>query len=137
MNESDKSWRALRCGSLGRLLIRFPPLQATLQSLPARRRPALVFETLANLGSGGVVRLFPIALVVLETILHADLKYQMAIACVFYGANLTSPVFTWLAGRVRSRRSVPKCAGVDPVCRLKAPASGAVRARRRRQGLGL
>lgn len=103
MNETDTSWRALRCGSLCRLLKRFPPLAAALESLPARRRPALLFETLANLGSGGIVRLFPIALVVLETILHADLIYQMVLASIFYGSNLTSPAFTWLSGRIRVR----------------------------------
>lgn len=103
MNETDTSWRALRCGSPCRLLKRFPPLNSALESLPARRRPALLFETLANLGSGGIGRLFPIALVVLEKILHADLLYQIILASAFYGSSLTSPLFTWLAGRLRVR----------------------------------
>lgn len=81
----------------------FPPFDRALNSLPSKRRPGLYYETLANLGSGGVVRLFPVSLVILETILDADLVYQMIIASVFYGANLSSPFFTWLSGHIRVR----------------------------------
>ena len=86
-----------------RFLLKFPPFASTLRAIPKRRRPALFYETLANLGSGNVMRVFPIALVVLETILEADLWYQGLLACVYFGANLISPIFTWSARHLRVR----------------------------------
>ncbi|MDG2389364.1 MAG: MFS transporter [Planctomycetaceae bacterium] len=103
MEESGVEDETLSAESAPKLLSRFPPFNRVLQSLPVRRRPGLYYESLANLGSGGIVRLFPISLVILETILDADLFYQMIIASVFYGANLSSPLFTWLSGHLRVR----------------------------------
>jgi hypothetical protein len=86
-----------------RLVLRFPPFASVLRSMPRRRRPALYYESLANLGFGSMMRVFPIALVVLETVLRADLWYQGLLASVFFGANLLSPGITWLARHVRVR----------------------------------
>jgi hypothetical protein len=71
--------------------------------MPKRRRPALYYESLANLGFGSMMRVFPIALVVLETILRADLWYQGLLASVFFGANLLSPFSPGSARHVRVR----------------------------------
>jgi len=103
MDESGATEHAGTALSQPVRLSRFPPFNRALNAIPARRRPGLYFETLANLGSGGIVRLFPISLVILETILDADLLYQMVIASVFYGSNLSSPLFTWLSGHMRVR----------------------------------
>ncbi|MBD3674252.1 MAG: MFS transporter [Planctomycetaceae bacterium] len=103
MEEPNERGDHPRGDSASRRLSRFAPFDRVLKSLPAKRRPGLYYETLANLGSGGIVRLFPVTLVILETILDADLVYQMIIASVFYGANLTSPFFTWLSGHLRVR----------------------------------
>jgi len=103
MEESHERQKDPRAESSSTRLSWFPPFDRVLKSLPVKRRPGLYFETLANLGSGGIVRLFPVSLVILETILDADLVYQMIIASVFYGANLASPFFTWLSGHLRVR----------------------------------
>lgn len=90
-------------GRCSRFLLKFPPFAATLRAMPKRRRPALFYESMANLGSGSIMRVFPIALVVLETILHADLFYQGLLASVFFGANLLSPMITWSVRHIRVR----------------------------------
>ena len=78
---------------LGRVLSRFP----------ARCRPALYFETLSNIGTGGYLTVFPISLVVLESLLEAELWYQMLLAMMFFGSNLLSPLVTYTGQRVPMR----------------------------------
>ncbi|HUG20078.1 MAG TPA: MFS transporter, partial [Planctomycetaceae bacterium] len=90
-------------GPCSRFLLKFPPFASALRSMPPRRRAALYYESLADLGFGSLMRVFPIALVVLETILNAELWYQGLLASLFYGANLLSPIFTWSARHVRVR----------------------------------
>jgi len=76
---------------------------SVLARLPARRRPALYFETLSNIGTGGYLTVFPISLVVLESLLAADLWYQMLLAMMFFGSNLLSPLVAYTGQRVSMR----------------------------------
>ena len=81
-------------------------LKSTLARLPARRRPALSLETWSSIGTGAfTVTVWPIALVVLETILEADLWYQALIAIMFLGSSLFSPLVAY-AGRHVSMKSL-------------------------------
>ncbi|MEO1999549.1 MAG: MFS transporter [Planctomycetaceae bacterium] len=74
-----------------------------LAKFPARCRPALYFETLSNIGTGGYMTVFPISLVVLESLLAADLWYQMLLAMMFFGSNLLSPLVAYSGQRVPMR----------------------------------
>ncbi|MEX0702183.1 MAG: hypothetical protein WD069_08815 [Planctomycetales bacterium] len=82
----------------GRLVLRFPYFRQMLARMPLSCRPALYFDSLANLGTGCLMALFSISLVVLETVLHAPLWQQALLTMLFFASSLFSPVVTW-AGR--------------------------------------
>lgn len=73
--------------------------QRFLNRLPPRNRPALYFDMWSNVGLGAYSSaVYPLALVVLERILHAELSYQALLSMMFLGSNLLSPLVTF-AGR--------------------------------------
>jgi MFS family permease len=78
--------------------------QRFLNRLPPRNRPALYFDMWSNVGLGAYsAAVYPLALVVLERILHADLSYQALLSIMFLGSNLFSPLVTYLGRTVPMR----------------------------------
>ena len=87
------------------------PLQRALSQFPARRRPALYFDIISNIGNGVHLVLFPIALVVLETILDAEVWHQAVLASFFFGSCLFGLFVTRLGSVIPMRLLVivPNC----------------------------
>ncbi|MDA0282043.1 MAG: MFS transporter [Planctomycetota bacterium] len=82
-----------------------------LYRFPARCRPALRFDAVSNIGNGVNLVLFPIALVVLETILDAEVWHQAVLASFFFGSCLFGLLVTRLGTVVPMRLLVilPNC----------------------------
>lgn len=78
-------------------------IQRALQRVPSRRRPALYFETLSSVGTGALITIFSISLVVLQTILEADLIWQALLATMFFGSSLFSPLVTYVGSKIPMR----------------------------------
>lgn len=87
----------------GSLLARLPGFRQALERMPPRNRPALFYESLANYGTGAFLTMFAITLVVLQTILHAELWCLALLATMFFGSSLISPLVTWVGRRVPMR----------------------------------
>lgn len=86
--------------AFGRIVLRIPYFRRILSRMPLACRPALYFDSLANLGTGALMALFSISLVVLETILKAPLWQQALLTMLFFASSLFSPVVTWLGRMV-------------------------------------
>ena len=86
-------------------------IQRALSRFPARCRPALFFDAISNIGNGVHLVLFPIALVVLETILDAEVWHQAALASFFFGSCLFGLFVTRLGSVIPMRLLViiPNC----------------------------
>jgi hypothetical protein len=78
-------------------------IQGALAKFPARCRPALYFDALSNIGNGVHLVLFPIALVVLETILNGAVWHQAVLAAFFFGSCLFGLTVTRLGTTVSMR----------------------------------
>lgn len=73
--------------------------------VPPRYRPTLYLETLYNAGTGGLVSLFFLSMVVVKTVLGGEEQHLTVLASLFGGSSLLSPAVSWL-GRRFSMRSV-------------------------------
>lgn len=81
-------------------------MQRVLQRFPPRCRPALFFDVLSNIGNGVHLVLFPIALVVLETVLDGEVWHQAVLAAFYFGSCLFGLLVTRLGGVIPMRRLV-------------------------------
>ncbi|MEX0715830.1 MAG: MFS transporter [Planctomycetaceae bacterium] len=86
--------------AFGRIVLRFPYFRRMLARMPLSCRPALYFDSLANLGTGGLMALFSISLVVQATILNAPLWQQSLLGMLFFASSLFSPIVTWVGRKV-------------------------------------
>lgn len=87
------------------------PIHRALSRFPSRYRPALFFDAVSNIGNGVHLVLFPIALVVLETLLDAEVWHQAVLASFFFGSCLFGLLVTRI-GRIVPMRllvTVPNC----------------------------
>ncbi len=87
------------------------PIQRALNRFPTRCRPALFFDAVSNIGNGVHLVLFPIALVVLETLLDAEVWHQAVLASFFFGSCLFGLLVTRIGTVVPMRLLViiPNC----------------------------
>lgn len=81
-------------------------MRRVLQRFPARCRPALFFDVLSNIGNGVHLVLFPIALVVLETVLDGEVWHEAVLAAFYFGSCLFGLFVTRLGGVIPMRRLV-------------------------------
>lgn len=86
-------------------------IQRVLVRFPTRYQPALFFDAVSNIGNGVHLVLFPIALVVLETLLDAEVWHQAVLASFFFGSCLFGLLVTRIGSVVpmRSLVIVPNC----------------------------
>ena len=85
---------------LGAITLKLPLLKTALERMPARRRPALYFESLYNIGNGAFICLFLLSTVVLETILNGTKEHLTMFAAMFGGSSLLSPLVSYAGRRI-------------------------------------
>jgi MFS family permease len=90
-----------------------PPnlIRRALNRFPTRYRPALFFDGVSNIGNGVHLVLFLVALVVQETILHAEVWHQAVLASFFFGSCLFGLLVTRIGTIFPMRQLVilPNC----------------------------
>lgn len=74
-------------------------IRRLIDRFPESSRPALYYETLANVCAGAYLTAFSLAMVVLKSILEADALQVALLAVFFFGSSLFSPLVTYV-GRV-------------------------------------
>jgi hypothetical protein len=78
-------------------------IRRALTKFPEDCREALYFDLLSNIGNGIHLVLFPIALVVLETLLDGTLEHQAILAAFFFGSCLFGLLVTRLGNTIPMR----------------------------------
>ncbi|MHC4880052.1 MAG: MFS transporter [Planctomycetota bacterium] len=81
-------------------------MRRALQKFPPRCRPALFFDVLSNVGNGVHLVLFPIALVVLETVLDGEVWHEAVLAAFYFGSCLFGLFVTRIGGVIPMQRLV-------------------------------
>lgn len=92
-------------GPVGVRSSRLANLPLIRDRVPLRYRPALVLESIYNIGTGAFVCLFLLSTVVLKTIIDGTESHLALLAIMFGGSSLFSPLVSWL-GRGISMRSL-------------------------------
>ena len=91
---------------IGSVSLDSPPsnrIRRALSRFPADCREALYYDLLSNIGNGIHLVLFPIALVVLETLLDGTLVHQAILAAFFFGSCLFGLIVTRLGNTIPMR----------------------------------
>jgi MFS family permease len=78
-------------------------IRRALTRFPEDCREALYFDLLSNIGNGVHLVLFPIALVVLETLLDGEVWHQAVLASFFFGSCLFGLLVTRLGNTIPMR----------------------------------
>lgn len=85
---------------IGAIALKLPLLKTALDRMPARRRPALYFESFYNVGNGAFICLFLLSTVVLKTILNGTELHLTIFAAMFGGSSLLSPLVSYIGRRI-------------------------------------
>jgi len=101
--ESVEGDRRVGRRSFGRWFVNLPMVR---NRVPSRYRPALVFESLYNVGTGAFVCLFLLSTVVLKTIIGGTEIHLALLAAMFGGSSLLSPLVIWIGRKIPMRSLV-------------------------------
>lgn len=104
---------------------RFVALGWVRNRIPPRYRPALFLDSVYNFGTGAFVSLFLLSNVVLKTLLNGTDQHMTALAAMFGGSSLLSPLVAASGRRLRAKSLViiPNAlVAVLLLCTVLAPA---------------
>lgn len=91
---------------VGRVGDRFVALGWIRKRIPTRYRPALFLDSVYNFGTGAFFSLFLLSNVVLKTLLDGTDQHMTALAAMFGGSSLLSPLVAASGRRLRAKSMI-------------------------------